>query len=366
MCGGRPVRRAQHHQPTGGKEGDDHDVRTENELRCPFCNIPQDRVIYEDDLITAFWDVFPVSPGHALLIPKRHVATWFDASEEEQLHLLRGVNRVREIIEQRHAPAGYNIGVNVGQAAGQTVFHLHLHVIPRYDGDTPDPTGGVRHVIPGKGNYRQGRAFAQNLLGDVPHHRALIRGWEDPLLPHLLAELDRAERVDIAVAFIQKSGVRPLLEHLRDLLNRQGHLRLLTGDYLDITDPEALLELSDLANESRGTLELRVYETTTTSFHPKAYLFYGEDQTAIAYVGSSNLSESALRHGVEWNYRVVSSDQGPAFSDVADAFEQLFVHPATRPIDYGWIRAYQARRRPPPVPVCPRSDRRAGTPTGTA
>ena len=123
---------------------------------CPFCNIEQNRLIYEDDLIIAFWDVYPVSPGHALLIPKRHVAAWFDASEEEQIHLLQGVNRVREIIEERHSPAGFNIGVNVGQAAGQTVFHLHLHVIPRYDGDTPDPTGGVRHVIPGKGNYRRG------------------------------------------------------------------------------------------------------------------------------------------------------------------------------------------------------------------
>ncbi len=314
---------------------------------CPFCNIEQDRLIYEDDLIIAFWDVYPVSPGHTLLIPKRHVATWFDASEEEQIHLFHGVNRVREIIEERHSPAGYNIGVNVGQAAGQTVFHLHLHVIPRYGGDTPDPTGGVRHVIPGRGNYRRGGAFAANLLGDVPHHRALIRGWEDPLLPHLLAELDRADRVDVAVAFIQKSGVRPLLEHLRDLLSRNGSIRLLTGDYLDITDPEALLELSDLASEAGGTLEMRVYETAETSFHPKAYLFFREDRTAIAYVGSSNLSESALRRGVEWNYRVVSSDQGPAFADVAQAFDELFQHPATRPINDTWIREYQARRRPP-------------------
>ncbi len=109
--------------------------------------------------------------------------------------------------------------------------------------------------------------------------------------------------------------------------------------------------MSDLANEARGTLDMRVYETTNTSFHPKAYLFYREDRTAIAYVGSSNLSESALRHGVEWNYRVVSSDQGPAFSDVADAFDELFQHPATRPVDDTWIREYQARRRPPAGPV---------------
>lgn len=276
---------------------------------CPFCCLAADRLMFEDELVAAFWDVYPVTPGHALLVPKRHVASWFDATEEEQVHLLRGVNSVRKIIEARHAPAGYNVGVNVGQAAGQTVFHLHLHVIPRYEGDMPDPTGGVRHVIPEKGNYRKGREFARKLLGDVPHHRALIRGREDPLLPHLLAELDRADRVDIAVAFIQKSGVRPLLEHFQDLLNRKSRIRLLTGDYLDITDPEALLELLDvvkMADGTRGTLDMRVYETTDTSFHPKAYLFYREDRTATAYVGSSNLSESALRHGVEWNYRIVS------------------------------------------------------------
>lgn len=318
---------------------------------CPFCNLVPDSIIYEDELVAAFWDVFPVSPGHALLVPKRHVCTWFDANQTEQVQLLRGVDRVRQIIEQRYSPSGYNIGVNVGQAAGQTVFHLHLHVIPRYEGDTPDPTGGVRHVIPEKANYRRGRGFVQNLLGSVPHHRSLIRGLDDPLLPHLLAELDRATSVDIAVAFIQKSGVRPLLEHLRDLLNRNGRLRLLTGDYLDITDPEAILALIDRSNEPHGTVELRVFEADGTSFHPKAYLFYRHDGSAIAYVGSSNLSESALRHGVEWNYRVVSSDQDPAFSDVADAFEQLFQHTATRSIDVGWIQQYRARRRPPSGPA---------------
>ena len=81
---------------------------------CPFCNIRQDRIVDEDSLVQAFWDRFPVSPGHALLIPRRHVETWFDASEEEQLQLLRAVNQVREIIEQQHAPDGYNIGINVG------------------------------------------------------------------------------------------------------------------------------------------------------------------------------------------------------------------------------------------------------------
>ena len=124
---------------------------------CPFFNLPLERVFYEGQLFKAVWDIFPVSTGHALLIPNRHVATWFDASREEQIELVGGIAIVRGIIEELHSPDGYNIGVNVGQAAGQTVFHLHVHVIPRYRGDVVDPTGGVRHVIPERGNYRVAR-----------------------------------------------------------------------------------------------------------------------------------------------------------------------------------------------------------------
>lgn len=96
------------------------------------------------------WDSHPVSPGHALLIPKRHVTTWFDASPEERAELLSAIDSARTAIELTHAPDGYNIGMNLGAAAGQTVSHLHLHIIPRYSGDVPNPRGGVRHVLPCK------------------------------------------------------------------------------------------------------------------------------------------------------------------------------------------------------------------------
>lgn len=120
---------------------------------CPFCNPDPARVFYEGKLVKALWDGFPVSPGHALLVPRRHVATWFDATPEEQLELMAAINNVRTTIIARHKPDGFNVGVNIGRAAGQTVFHLHVHVIPRYEGDVEDPTGGVRGVIPARGNY---------------------------------------------------------------------------------------------------------------------------------------------------------------------------------------------------------------------
>lgn len=105
-----------------------------------------------DDLL-ALWDAYPVSPGHALIIPRRHIATWFDATDAERAALAAATEQVKAEIEKLHRPDGYNIGINVGEAAGQTVFHLHVHVIPRYRGDVALPRGGVRHVIPGRGDY---------------------------------------------------------------------------------------------------------------------------------------------------------------------------------------------------------------------
>jgi ATP adenylyltransferase len=94
-----------------------------------------------------------VSPGHALLIPHRHMPTWFDANGDERTALVAAVDAAKAIIEKDHRPDGYNIGINCGPAAGQTIFHLHVHLIPRYSGDVADPRGGVRRVIAEKANY---------------------------------------------------------------------------------------------------------------------------------------------------------------------------------------------------------------------
>src|SRR5262249_55030966 len=104
-------------------------------------------------LVLGLWDQFPVSPGHALIIPRRHVGSWFEATDEEQGEMIAVVAEARAAIEQIRQPDGYNLGVNIGQAAGQTIPHLHLHVIPRYHGDVSHPRGGVRHVIPKKADY---------------------------------------------------------------------------------------------------------------------------------------------------------------------------------------------------------------------
>ena len=110
---------------------------------CPFCDVADDRCFHSAALVRALWDKFPVSPGHALVVLRRHVASFFDATADERHALLSTVAQARAEIEKRHAPDGYNIGVNVNAAAGQTIGHLHLHVIPRYTGDVPDPRGGI-------------------------------------------------------------------------------------------------------------------------------------------------------------------------------------------------------------------------------
>jgi diadenosine tetraphosphate (Ap4A) HIT family hydrolase len=98
-------------------------------------------------------DGFPVSPGHTLVIPKRHIASPFEATAEEMAEIWQAIRVAAERLRAEHQPAGFNIGVNDGAAAGQTVMHLHWHVIPRYQGDQPDPRGGIRRIFPALADY---------------------------------------------------------------------------------------------------------------------------------------------------------------------------------------------------------------------
>lgn len=120
---------------------------------CIFCNIPNDRIIADNDLCFAIFDGFPVSEGHTLIIPKRHVADYFDLTCGEIIAMQQMLIEQKLILDARLSPDGYNVGINVNEAAGQTVFHVHMHLIPRYKGDVENPRGGVRGVIPGKQKY---------------------------------------------------------------------------------------------------------------------------------------------------------------------------------------------------------------------
>jgi diadenosine tetraphosphate (Ap4A) HIT family hydrolase len=124
-----------------------------DQYRCPFCHLETSRIHLENDVAAAFPDAFPVAEGHMLVVPKRHVASLFDLAEEEQAALWRLVSLVRGKLMAEKKPDGFNVGVNDGPAAGQTVMHAHVHVIPRRNGDVADPRGGVRWIVASKAPY---------------------------------------------------------------------------------------------------------------------------------------------------------------------------------------------------------------------
>jgi len=128
-------------------------------MQCLFCHLAPTRIAAESDYCVLIDDAFPISPGHCLIIPKRHIQSFFetDAAEREALFALAQTAKTRierhRCAENQSIPNGYNLGINDGAAAGQTVPHLHLHVIPRYSGDSDDPRGGIRWILPKKAKY---------------------------------------------------------------------------------------------------------------------------------------------------------------------------------------------------------------------
>jgi len=120
---------------------------------CPFCCLEKSRIILENEFAAALPDGYPIADGHTLVVPKRHVASLFELSEEEQAAVWTLVAQVRGKLVAEIRPDGFNVGLNEGAAAGQTVMHAHVHVIPRRRGDTDDPRGGVRWILPKKAQY---------------------------------------------------------------------------------------------------------------------------------------------------------------------------------------------------------------------
>ncbi len=120
---------------------------------CPFCQLSALDIVVANVFHMVTRDRYPVSVGHSLIIPKRHVASLFELTTEEFNALYELLHTTCQQLDAEYQPSGYNVGVNVGEAAGQTVFHLHVHVIPRYVGDCVDPRGGIRWIFPEKAAY---------------------------------------------------------------------------------------------------------------------------------------------------------------------------------------------------------------------
>jgi HKD family nuclease len=244
-----------------------------------------------------------------VLAPRRHVALWRELSEHEQAALGAKIGLAQTLLE--------TAGTTARVTLVETGDHVHLRI------DPPRATSGP---LPG-----------------VPHDLPLISGGEDGLHAHLRPLIDQADIVDLSVSFLMASGVRLVLPHLRDLLDRGGRLRLLTGDYLGVTEPAALRLITDL----KGELGLYVFQAAQIPFHPKAWMFTFAGDGGALIVGSSNLSRSALTDGIEWNLRHVDPIDTAPLLAARMAFDALLARPEVTELTPAWIDAYEDRRIAP-------------------
>jgi superfamily II DNA or RNA helicase/diadenosine tetraphosphate (Ap4A) HIT family hydrolase/HKD family nuclease len=318
----------------------------------PFLIIAEAEWLRANALAFAVFDSFPVSLGHVLVITRRLVPTWFDCTPAEQQALMELINEVKKLLDERldPKPDGYNVGFNAGEAAGQTVPHVHIHVIPRYSGDMADPRGGVRHVIPEKGNYlarsypgdfdprpgvdRQSVDAARQIANLPPQgcpQLSLTTGPDCPLWPRLAERLPGAAEIDLLASFVQLSGLDHVREALFSALGSGARVRLLVGDYLGITDPAALEQLLGWMDLAGAAFQARLAELAhlkagagrPVSFHPKAWRI-ADSAGGMIVVGSSNLSKAALVTGVEWNLVGETSGGDIIDQELAAAFDGLW------------------------------------------
>jgi len=275
------------------------------------------------------------------VVTRRQITDWWEATPGERADIFELVDTVRDKVNELHHPDGFNVGFNAGVAAGQTIDHLHIHVIPRFVGDVRDPRGGIRYVIAANGNYLDDSTKVDTHdLGTSPDSIAhvLVDGNSRLMLPELVRHLRHTDfdRIDIVVSFIKVSGLSLLIGPLEDALQRGAQARILTTDYMGLTEPAALSLLHDLMDGRSEQLSVRVFHDPDISFHPKAYLFYSSsNRVEAAFVGSSNISGQGLAGGIEWNLLVGAIDE------LKDRFSVLWGDPRSLPLTDELIGSYQ-------------------------
>lgn len=168
---------------------------------CPFCNLEHNKVILQNNTCIGFFDLSPVSPGHLLIIPRRHAETFFDLTQDERSDMLKLLDEGKQLLDLKENPDGYNIGWNCGTAAGQTVMHCHYHLIPQFEGDTPNPRGGVRGVIPRKQHYE----FDDFEKPEMPANVRIAQMVDSPAINQLInGELGYHQDIDQTKEMLRK------------------------------------------------------------------------------------------------------------------------------------------------------------------
>lgn len=320
---------------------------------CPFCSTPVEDELAGNGVAFAMSGRSPLSPGHVLVVPRRHIPEWWSATSVEQQAVLDLVGALRNALldDGRRAqmfpelarPAGFTIGFTSGSVMEQAVDHVHVHLIPHYTSDAGDSHGDVRGVIFGEGNHMGG----PDIPGDVapsPLELAVARrfGLHDapvhplgPVLADAMAD-EAILRADLLVSFVMVSGLETVQPDLDALLDRGGRVRLLTTDYLGITEKAALQRLHHRGVEYGDRFQVRVYRAGGRSFHPKAYMLWGE-ASSRAFIGSANLSGPGLRTGVEWSATIT---QESTLTAMAGAFDDLWSSENAEVLDDDLIADY--------------------------
>ncbi len=173
---------------------------------CPFCSPEEELVFYKGERVIGLYDAFPASRGHALIVTRRHTADWFSATAEERSELMAATEIARQAISARYQPDGFNIGMDVGAAAGQTIYHLHVHIIPRYQGDAVNPRGGIRWVLPARADYLGDAGRVE----DVGIKRERVESYEDLAEPYGKLLLRFRNVLEAPTTFARVMSITPM------------------------------------------------------------------------------------------------------------------------------------------------------------
>ncbi|MFT3769715.1 MAG: DEAD/DEAH box helicase family protein [Minicystis sp.] len=291
-------------------------------MTSPFLGAPESAWLASNALAFAMPAPTPTVLGHTVVAPRSIVATWFDATPEQRTAILELVDEVKGRLDAELHPDGYDLRVPAAEGDTPADGHLLVHVIPRFHGE--------------RGSLATG-------------------GAGDPFLHHLIPLFARASEIAIVAAFVLETGLVVLDDHVSGALERGAHVRVLTGNYLAITQVGALRRLLawSLADNHAGRLDAKIVDMADpgrpgTTFHPKSWRFEAPD-LAVAFVGSSNISNAALRSGVEWNLRVDRAHDPRAYQEVERAFERLWT--SAQPLNAAWIDDYEKRLRDAPSAV---------------
>lgn len=289
---------------------------------CPFCDRESAENLLCNEVGLAFFDAFPVSRGHVLVVSRRHMGTWFEASVEEQVGLLDLVNLAKGLLDEEFAPDGYNLGLNVGAAAGQTVPHLSIHLIPRYGGDVDNPSGGVRFVIPALGNYGRpghvGQRAPTTLTRSLDFERAAAQAVEDAIRTEsraLVALAPGLDQLKAGFALVERlvQSRKCLFDHILLLVNstkeRREALDLMGGrrhpkvEIRTVQDLAALEEF-DLAEGKQALVTVDLSDSEIAACASLAMRAGSRVHVAYTTTASTSTARSAFGDPVyEYSYR---------------------------------------------------------------